>query len=63
MPEGEERPKVGALVEPIHEDVEKEEADELEHPAAAADGCFTQVKVGSNSSLAFCPLNHPNCQN
>ena len=63
MPEGEERPKVGALVEAVHEDVEKEEADELEHPAAAAAaGCFTQVKVsvGSNSSLAFCPLSHGN---
>ena len=61
MPDGEERPKVGALVEPIHKDVEEEELYELEHRAAAA-GYFTQVKVsvGSNSSLAFCPLSHGN---
>ena len=62
MPEGEERPKVGALVEAVHEDVEKEEADKLEHPAAVA-GFFTQVEVsvaGSNSFLAFCSLSNRN---
>ena len=50
--EGPERDKVGGLVETILKDIEEEEAEELEHYAAAAARCFFTGKFPMTNNFS-----------